>query len=108
MIPTELEPLIYIKWPNSHKENKTVNGLNVVRAVEGWEKDVPGHNDIVRYLNRTVVDNIFRWGPKYKRRLPVFKRYPSNFNLVAYSKPDLKFYMADAIYLLGKSSRMAN
>lgn len=71
MSPKELAPLIYTEWPGRNKKNATT-----------WKGDIPGWADKSgkeNYLNRTVVDHIFRWGPqyapnKYVRRPPIFYR----------------------------------
>ncbi|POR38851.1 Uncharacterized protein TPAR_00931 [Tolypocladium paradoxum] len=122
MSPKELAPLIYTEWPGRDKKNATA-----------WQQDIPQWVDRTgkdNYLNRTVVDHIFRWGPqyapnKYVRRPPVFQRvssrfplttscrltgpprrqYPSDYNIVTNSTVDPK---ADAFYILGKDAALAN
>ena len=74
MSPKELEPLVYTEWPNS-KTNRTGVG-NQTKGWEGWELEVPnylGKDGKANWLNRTVVDDVFQWGPKYERRPPVFQ-----------------------------------
>ncbi|KND87649.1 hypothetical protein TOPH_07725 [Tolypocladium ophioglossoides CBS 100239] len=102
MSPTELAPLIYTEWPGSDKKNATA-----------WQQDIPNWADETgkeNYLNRTVVDDIFQWGPqyvpnKYVRRPPIFQRYPSDFNIVTNSSIAEQ---ADAFYILGKDPTLAN
>lgn len=70
----ELEPLVYTEWPDS-KTDRTGVGKQTSGS-EGWEDDVPTYfdrNGEDEFLNRTKVDNIFRWGPGYGRRPPVFQ-----------------------------------
>lgn len=70
----ELSPLVYTEWPNS-EVNRTDVG-DQVRGWEGWEGQVPPPVDDDgkdEYLNRTDIDDIFKWGPEYKRRPPVFQ-----------------------------------
>ena len=59
MTATELEPLIYVDWPNAMFTENDILGQKV--AYSGYENDIqlqPGQS----YLNSTVVDNIFGWG----------------------------------------------
>ncbi|KAG6058824.1 hypothetical protein E4U32_004381 [Claviceps aff. humidiphila group G2b] len=93
----ELAPLVYTEWPNS----------NLSRShTEEWQDSVPpilgpGRSE---NFNRTVVDEIFRWGPKYKRRPPVFPLLPIPYNMVSSPKVDY----SDAIYILVNSSQAVN
>ncbi|KAG6009018.1 hypothetical protein E4U21_003349 [Claviceps maximensis] len=101
----ELAPLMYTQWPHSIVTPTGV-GDQVTGPVD-WERTVPppiNEDGGTEYLNRTVVDDIFRWGPKYERRPPVFSMFPSNFNMVANSS----VLGSDAIYLLTKSYKIAN
>lgn len=69
----ELAPLVYVTWPYALK-NRTYEGDRIV-ADRGWQRAVPTWNrpdGSPEFLNRTVVDDLFRWGPKYGRRPPVF------------------------------------
>lgn len=70
----ELAPLVYTTWPNAKVNNTDIPGQKT--GWPGWTGEVPqpldGKNKDY-YLNRTVVDDIFRWGPKYERRPPVFQ-----------------------------------
>lgn len=67
----ELEPLVYTLWDDANV-TETKHGQTVGQPA--WNEDVPRWNDEdTEYLNRTVVDDIFRWGPKYKRRPPIFQ-----------------------------------
>lgn len=71
MSKEELAPLVYTEWPNSHS-NETGVGDQMI-GWEGWHLEVPNQFDNETYLNRTVVDDIFKWGPDYDRRPPVFQ-----------------------------------
>lgn len=64
----ELKPLVYTEWPDAKTETTVVQ--DQVIGWSGWEGDVPVYDD---YLNKTPVDDIFRWGSQYKRRPPVFR-----------------------------------
>jgi hypothetical protein len=70
----ELEPLVYTAWRFA---NTTETGIGDQLIGEPtWQDDVPIWTDDdgeKEYLNRTVVDDIFRWGPEYDRRPPVFQ-----------------------------------
>ncbi|KAI0838745.1 hypothetical protein F5Y06DRAFT_43203 [Hypoxylon sp. FL0890] len=92
----ELAPLIYTRWPNSRTESTDVPGQRI--GVDDWFNDVPHPSDD-EWLNRTVVDDIFRWGPKYQRRPPVFQLYPIDFNMIT----NTSVVNSDAIYLLAKA-----
>ncbi|KAF4976815.1 hypothetical protein FZEAL_6556 [Fusarium zealandicum] len=101
----ELAPLVYTEWPNA-KVNET-SVADQVKGWMGWEGEVPqplskSGDDV--YLNRTDVDDIFQWGPKYKRRPPVFQLYPYDFNLLT----NATVTGSDSIYMLGKSAANKN
>ncbi|ODA79218.1 hypothetical protein RJ55_04811 [Drechmeria coniospora] len=99
MSPDELAPLIYSTWPNA-RLNETM-GQTVVDPT--WENDVPrwlNESGLPEYLNRTVVDGIFRWGPEYGRRPPIFQTAPADYNMVT----NVSLWEgAEAFYILGKS-----
>lgn len=69
----ELAPIVYTEWPASRFERTGVGSQ--IRGQKGWTDDVPRfvQGPRARYLNRTVVDSIFRWGPEYGRWPPVFQ-----------------------------------
>lgn len=102
----ELEPLVYTKWPNA---NITENASEPKQETgwEEWEGDVPRSSED-EWLNSTVVDDIFRWGPRYLRRPPVFQMYPYHNNII--TNTTVLGYNntvpADAVYLFGKSRMM--
>ncbi|KAM0259572.1 hypothetical protein ACHAPA_010657 [Fusarium lateritium] len=101
----ELAPLVYTQWPNSKNSNTDVPGQK--KGWAGWTGEVPQPLDKKGkdyYLNRTDVDDIFKWGPKYERRPPVFQMYPFDFNLLT----NATVYAADSIYTLGKAATSTN
>nr|XP_036584947.1 uncharacterized protein CTRU02_04916 [Colletotrichum truncatum]KAF6794715.1 hypothetical protein CTRU02_04916 [Colletotrichum truncatum] len=65
----ELAPLVYTKWENSRTEPTGVGNQTI--GWVGWEGEVPQPTEN-EWLNRTSVDDIFRWGKEYGRRPPVF------------------------------------
>ncbi|KAI1350841.1 hypothetical protein F5Y01DRAFT_137005 [Xylaria sp. FL0043] len=87
----ELKPLVYTDWPNARKTQTGFPGQWIGAA--DWQLDVPATG----WLNRTVVDDIFKWGEKYGRRPPAFQLYPFGYNMVTYFE-DGGF--PDAMYIL--------
>lgn len=67
---SELAPLVYTTWP--HARNVKTYVQDQLKGNDTWEADVPAPAN-TEWLNRTVVDDIFRWGPQYRRRPPVFQ-----------------------------------
>lgn len=65
----ELSPLLYTAWPHAKAVRTDIPGQII--GCPQWVQDVPVFSPD-EWLNRTVVDDIFRWGPKYGRRPPVF------------------------------------
>ncbi|KAI3395496.1 hypothetical protein diail_1282 [Diaporthe ilicicola] len=102
----ELEPLVYIAWPDAHNVENT-NSPNQEIGWEGWEDDVPVASE-GEWLNSTVVDDIFRWGPRYNRTPPVFQLFPIDNNIITNTsvQPYNGTVPADSIYLFGKSRMM--
>ncbi|KAI1418545.1 hypothetical protein F5Y13DRAFT_149388 [Hypoxylon sp. FL1857] len=96
MARDELAPLIYTRWPNARTEFTDVPGQRI--GVDDWFIDVPQPTDS-EWLNRTVVDDVFRWGPKYQRRPPVFQLYPIDYNMIT----NTSVIGSDAIYILAKA-----
>lgn len=127
MNQSELAPLVYIDWPNAILENTTVPGQRIGHM--GWDNEVPHPVDDLgnqNWLNKTVVDDVFRWGNKYNRTPPVFQmvrspssrsapleqyssgtnepQYPLDENTITNTTVQaVNITRADAIYLLGKS-----
>lgn len=65
----ELAPLVYTEWPGSSRRPTGVG--TQTKGWDGWRDEVP--LSAGSYLNRTVVDDVFRWGPEYGRWPPVFQ-----------------------------------
>ncbi|KAG7147544.1 hypothetical protein HYQ46_003599 [Verticillium longisporum] len=104
----ELAPLIYTAWPNADTSPTGVGDQLI--GSDNWRDDVPNMAKD-EWLNRTVVDEIFKWGPEYKRRPPVFQLYPADFNMVAnatHAAPASEWDQParDALYLLAKSNAL--
>ncbi|KAL1867693.1 hypothetical protein Daus18300_006249 [Diaporthe australafricana] len=102
----ELEPLVYTAWPDANV-TENANSPNQDIGWEGWQDDVPVAAE-GEWLNSTVVDDIFRWGPRYNRTPPVFQLYPIDNNIITNTsvEPYNDPLHADAIYLFGKSRMM--
>ncbi|KAI2463794.1 hypothetical protein F4781DRAFT_104660 [Annulohypoxylon bovei var. microspora] len=96
MARDELAPLVYIRWPTARTDFTDIP--NQLVGVEDWFNDVPAPTDD-EWLNRTVVDDIFRWGPKYQRRPPVFQMYPIDYNMIT----NTSVALSEDIYVLAKS-----
>lgn len=74
MAPNELAPLVYTEWPNANLTLSTqIPGQKIPVDADGWTKDIPTAGSNGTWLNSTVVDEIFLWGEKYKRRPPIFE-----------------------------------
>lgn len=74
MLPDELAPLVYTEWPYANNSKTGVKNQTI--GWENWASEVPepSYSDgSPNWLNSTIVDDIFRWGPAYKRRPPVFQ-----------------------------------
>ncbi|KAI2777441.1 hypothetical protein F4815DRAFT_294982 [Daldinia loculata] len=96
----ELAPLIYTTWPGARTEGTEIPGQKT--GVEDWFNDVPPPVDD-EWLNRTVVDDIFRWGPKYHRRPPVFQLFPIDYNMIT----NTSVANSESLYVLAKSNAVA-
>ncbi|ROT41130.1 hypothetical protein SODALDRAFT_291665 [Sodiomyces alkalinus F11] len=106
----ELAPLVYTTWEDAEVERTGVD--DQIIGHERWNEEVPVIAED-EWLNRTAVDDIFRWGPKYQRRPPVFQLYPADFNMLvntSYVGPHAEWNQPsrDAIYVLAKPASMAN
>ncbi|UQC84683.1 uncharacterized protein CLUP02_10179 [Colletotrichum lupini] len=102
MSPEELEPLVYTEWPIGKVlyDDTTVPGQRTGKL--DWEKYVPVASE-TEWLNRTSVDEIFRWGQDYGRRPPVFPLYPADYNMITNTSVE-----SDAIYILTKSASITD
>jgi hypothetical protein len=69
MLESEIDPLIYVTFPNAHitKDPST----NQSQASTSYADDIHPI-DGKTYMNSTAVDDIFLWGEKYQRQPPVF------------------------------------
>ncbi|KAK8089448.1 hypothetical protein PG997_004409 [Apiospora hydei] len=94
--PRELEPLVYTAWPDAKRKDSEIPGQSM--ADPAWLNDIPLADDKT-WLNRTAVDDIFRWGPKYGRRPPIFPMFPLEYNMIT----NTSVYMSDSIYLVAKA-----
>lgn len=74
---TELAPLIYVEWPNAIY-NISDDGTRQKQAWLGWEYSTSEAFRENPFLNSTVVDDIFQWGPSYG----LTGRYPPVFPMV--------------------------
>ncbi|KAL5044332.1 hypothetical protein BDW71DRAFT_209335 [Aspergillus fruticulosus] len=91
MNATELAPIVYTEWPNHGNFNAVT-----------WTTDVPDDvPNLELWHNRTVVDDIFGFGPDYPGQYaPVFGKLPKEYNtIVNVTSP----YSNGAIFLLGAS-----
>ena len=119
----ELAPLVYTEWPGAETEQTGVGNQTI--GHDTWMNEVPKPEDKDgerNYLNRTAVDDIFRWGPEYGRWPPVFQlvsrpftvysarhvlklsQYPADYNLITNST----VWSSDSIYIMGKNLGTAN
>ncbi|KAJ5329362.1 hypothetical protein N7452_009752 [Penicillium brevicompactum] len=89
MSEKELQPLVYTSWPGGSKFNTTT-----------WSSSPPEDIPKTGYLNRTVVDDIFQFGPSHGQVPPVFGKFPKPYNTILNVTG---LYPANAIYLLGAS-----
>jgi len=92
----ELTPIVYAEWPNAKS--------NLTTWITGEQLAFyqPGNQINGSYLNRTVVDDVFGWGEKYKTSPPVFAKLPIAYNTIM---NHTGAYGHEAIYLLGRSGR---
>ncbi|KAI1500824.1 hypothetical protein F5X99DRAFT_385095 [Biscogniauxia marginata] len=96
MSPEELSPLVYTQWPFARNHSTEIPGQQI--GVDDWFEDVPVVSP-TEWLNRTVADDVFRWGEKYGRRPPVFQLFPIDYNMIT----NTTVVFSDAIYILAKS-----
>lgn len=89
MSESDLKPLVYTSWPGGSKFNTTT-----------WNASPPEDIPKTGYLNRTVVDDIFDFGPAHGQVPPVFGKFPKPYNTILNTTGR---FPANAIYLLGAS-----
>lgn len=70
MNASELDPLVYTSWPDARTTDTKVPGRKI--GLLDWQEDIPVA-DKKNWLNKTAVDDIFRWGSKYGRWPPAFQ-----------------------------------
>ncbi|KAF1812602.1 hypothetical protein P152DRAFT_514211 [Eremomyces bilateralis CBS 781.70] len=87
----ELEPIVYEAWPNAN-----ISGL-----AQGWHESKLANITDWPQINRTVVDEVFGWGPENGQYPPIFPKYPEDYNTVL---NNTFRYGRDSIYLLGRGS----
>jgi hypothetical protein len=101
MNETELAPLVYVTWPNAVFDTGTLlPGQRLPKADGSWKnqaQNVPGQT----FFNRTVVDDIFEWGPEYQRQPPAFPMYPIQYNSII--NDSIPYAMGDSVYTLFKA-----
>ncbi|GAP84675.1 hypothetical protein SAMD00023353_1102160 [Rosellinia necatrix] len=97
----EIAPLIYTEWPNAQTENTTIPGQLIGK--EGWWNDIPTASE-TNWLNKTVLDDFFRWGKKYGRLPPVFPLYPADFNILTHASSQY----AESLYVLAKNTNLTD
>ena len=102
MSEDELVPLVYDHWPNA---NKSMDFPQWANLYAGNSTFVPSYGEN-QWLNRTIVDQIFGFGPEFgQRRPPVFPKLPIAANTLlnntgAYAPLPYR----DATYVLGAIS----
>ena len=94
MSEQDLSPMVVTLWPgyNGTAPNNT-----------NW----PGGYDIPLFpdwLNKTAVDDVFGFGEKYGRRMPVFPKLPIPFNTVENTTAVTPLYTTDSMYILGANN----
>lgn len=93
MTAKELAPMVYTEWPNIGDKFDPVT----------WPADPPDDIPVFPdWLNRTVVDDIFGFGPKYGQRPPVFGKLPEPYNTILNVTGR---WPSNAIYLLGATDQ---
>ncbi|KAL4902046.1 hypothetical protein BDW74DRAFT_158964 [Aspergillus multicolor] len=93
MNETELAPIVYTLWPNHSEFNPVTWTTNV-------PDDVPNS---ALWHNRTVVDDVFGFGPDYVKEgqyAPIFGTLPNPYNTIMNVT---SLYSNGAIFLLGAS-----
>lgn len=73
----EISPLVFDRWPEHSKWTKTHEWL--------LDPDIPPNASIPiypNYPNKTMIDDIFHWGPKYGPHSypPIFPKTPITYN----------------------------
>ncbi|KAJ5691287.1 hypothetical protein N7488_012022 [Penicillium malachiteum] len=87
---SELAPIVYTAWPNGSAN------FNATTWTESAGPDIPVYP---AWLNSTVVDSLFGFGPEYGQEPPIFGTYPDEYNTIINITG---IWPANAVYLLGK------
>lgn len=90
MTEEELEPILYTKWPH------TKHNFNASTWNSHLPDDIPGPPG--SRVNKTVVDDIFNFGPEGGQQAPVFPILPSDHQTILNATG---VWPVNAIYLLG-------
>lgn len=106
MTKDELAPMVVTLWPGF---NTTNNGTAPNISNYPVLYKVPLYPD---WLNDTAVDDLFGFGKKYGRRMPVFPKLPIPFNTVLNQtspfntdpKDPNQLYLVDSMYVLATSN----
>lgn len=99
MKTTELDPLVYVRWPHA-TTTESINFPTQKIAWQGYQSDVTQAFSQKPFLNSTVVDDIFHWGKSYNRLPPVFPMLPIDYNSIL----NVSVAQSDSNYILLKSS----
>lgn len=106
MTKAELAPMVVTLWPGF---NTTNNGTAPNASNYPADYKMPFYPD---WLNDTAVDDLFGFGKKYGRRMPIFPKVPLPFNTVLNEttpfntdpKDENQVYLVDSIYVLATSN----
>lgn len=98
VLAEEIAPLVYTTWPNSNTKDSDVFNQKVPKNETNWVNEVPSAmiGEEPYYYNRTELDDLFRWGPKYKRRPPIFSAVRSCIFLCRIPYENLSYLAACA------------
>ena len=106
MTKEDLAPMVVNLWPGF---NTTNNGTapNLTNYPKLYK--MPMYPD---WLNETTVDDLFGFGEKYGRRMPIFPKIPLPFNTVLNETTPFntdprdpnQLYLVDSIYVLATSN----
>lgn len=89
MLEDELDPIIFMNFPNA------IYNPYLDPSVQ-FGMIGPGY-----FQNKTVVDNLFGWGEEYGQAPPVFAKLPLDYNTILDHTGN---YGREAVYLLGKGA----
>ena len=106
MTQEDLSPMVLTLWPgfNTTNNGTTPNATNYPTLF-----DFPMYPD---FINKTIVDDLFGFGEKYGRRMPIFPKLPIAFNTIINettpfntdpSDPN-QVYLVDSMYILAMTN----